>query len=175
MKAYFVRIKQDHVTEGENPFVGIFLADTLVGLGIAIDQQQDPDICEAAEIEISAEGIFLEAASNEEGEDFADSLRYCGVTEGLQELLDSMENMEWYDLGDWSKEYIETLSDIIAHRDTEEGFYLNAQRIAALYPMMSHSEKQALAIWESENITGDGQFTTSDWPGWDAVFKRLSH
>ena len=86
-----------------------------------------------------------------------------------------MQNMECYDLGDWSGEYIETISDIIAHRDTEEGYYLNAQRIAALYPMMSHSEKQALAIWESEIVTGNGPFTTSDWPGWEAVFKRLSH
>jgi len=31
---------------------------------------------------------------------------------------------------------------------------------------LTQAEKDELASWEREHVTGDGQFGTSDWPGW---------
>ncbi|WP_036990823.1 hypothetical protein [Metapseudomonas furukawaii] len=41
--------------------------------------------------------------------------------------------------------------------------------------MMTEAEKRALQEWESTNITGDGEFATSDWPGWASVLDRARH
>lgn len=40
---------------------------------------------------------------------------------------------------------------------------------------MSDSEKNELKAWDKAFLTGDGQRSTSDWPGWDAVINRISH
>lgn len=40
---------------------------------------------------------------------------------------------------------------------------------------LTEQEKADLTEWERNNVTGDGKFATSDWPGWDAVIKRISH
>jgi hypothetical protein len=52
---------------------------------------------------------------------------------------------------------------------------LNAERIISLHEKMSNEEKEELAKWDREEVTGDGEKATSDWPGWKAVIDRLSH
>lgn len=39
--------------------------------------------------------------------------------------------------------------------------------------LMSPAEQADLSRWERENVTGDGRFTSSDWPGWRHVFARV--
>lgn len=53
-------------------------------------------------------------------------------------------------------------------------FILTLDRIMAMHPMMTDSEKHALNEWERVNL-GSGEKGTSDWPGWKDVFARLSH
>jgi hypothetical protein len=64
---------------------------------------------------------------------------------------------------------------MIVSSTSTEGYILNAQRIAEFYPLLSESEKQALEQWEAAHVQGDRRLSPSDWPGWPAVFKRLSH
>jgi hypothetical protein len=49
------------------------------------------------------------------------------------------------------------------------------ERIIKAATALSEQERTDLAAWERSDVTGDGQFATSDWPGWDAVIKRVSH
>lgn len=35
------------------------------------------------------------------------------------------------------------------------------------YKTMPQKEKDALFAWEKEHIDGSGEYTTSDWPGWE--------
>lgn len=49
------------------------------------------------------------------------------------------------------------------------------ERIIKAATTLTPDEKLALEKWEKENVTGDGNFGTSDWPGWDAVISRISH
>lgn len=177
MKAYFVGIKEEELETGADPFVGIFFSDSIVGLGIAIDQRYDPGACEVAEIDINNEGVFFNLKHENDGEDTFIALGYDGATEGLEELFDQLEDnsLEWHDLATWSDDYFDMLDEIMESRNSSEGYLLNAQRIVTLYPLMSDNEKAALEKWEAEHVTGDGRFGTSDWPGWDDVFKRLSH
>lgn len=51
---------------------------------------------------------------------------------------------------------------------------LTVERILAMHPRMTESERQALAEWEEENL-GSGDKGTTDWPGWSDVYARLSH
>lgn len=63
-----------------------------------------------------------------------------------------------------------TKEDIAAHP-----LLLTMERLVTMYAQMSELEKNELAAWERANVTGDGAFGTSDWPGWKAVVDRLSH
>ena len=49
------------------------------------------------------------------------------------------------------------------------------ERIITAAAAMSDIEKNELAAWERAHVTGDGQSSTSDWPGWDAIINRTSH
>ena len=49
------------------------------------------------------------------------------------------------------------------------------ERIITAAAAMSDIEKNELAAWERVHVTGDGQRSTSDWPGWDAIINRISH
>lgn len=49
------------------------------------------------------------------------------------------------------------------------------ERIIQAATVMTQDEKQELNRWEKENVTGDGNFGTSDWPGWGDVISRISH
>lgn len=49
------------------------------------------------------------------------------------------------------------------------------ERIISAAVVMSDSEKNELKVWEQVHLPGDNGFATSDWPGWDAVIKRISH
>ncbi|GAA0694531.1 hypothetical protein ISN75_02620 [Dyella marensis] len=47
------------------------------------------------------------------------------------------------------------------------------QMIASI--SLTEAERAELKIWEKEHVTGDGQFATSDWPGWAVAYKRVAH
>lgn len=49
------------------------------------------------------------------------------------------------------------------------------ERIVKAGMAMNDREKAELAEWEKVHVTGDGQFGTTDWPGWDAIINRISH
>lgn len=57
----------------------------------------------------------------------------------------------------------------------ENPILLTMERIVTMHAQMTDDEKKALSLWERENVTGDGKYATSDWPGWRAVFDRLAH
>ncbi|MFZ5531441.1 MAG: hypothetical protein ACOY4U_10390 [Pseudomonadota bacterium] len=48
------------------------------------------------------------------------------------------------------------------------------ERMVEMAQHLTPEERSALAEWERANL-GDGVTSTSDWPGWEAVFARLSH
>jgi hypothetical protein len=56
-----------------------------------------------------------------------------------------------------------------------ESYVAKCERIIKAADAMTQQEKHALELWELENITGDGNLGTSDWPGWDEVISRISH
>ncbi|MDU4254516.1 hypothetical protein [Pseudomonas sp.] len=49
------------------------------------------------------------------------------------------------------------------------------ERMVKAATVMTDQEKAALAEWEKTHVTGNGDFGTSDWPGWEAVISRISH
>lgn len=49
------------------------------------------------------------------------------------------------------------------------------ERIIKAATVMTEAEKIALAEWEKEHVTGDGEFGTTDWPGWEPIISRISH
>lgn len=49
------------------------------------------------------------------------------------------------------------------------------ERLAEAIAVMTDSEQAELMEWEKTNVTGDGKYGTSDWPGWTAIVKRISH
>jgi hypothetical protein len=49
------------------------------------------------------------------------------------------------------------------------------ERIIKAATALSEQEEADMTEWERSNVTGDGKFATSDWPGWDAVIARSSH
>ena len=51
-------------------------------------------------------------------------------------------------------------------------FALTVERMLSMHPKMNDAEKQALADWEKINLGSKG---TTDWPGWESVYARLSH
>lgn len=57
----------------------------------------------------------------------------------------------------------------------EHPLLLTTERILSMYAQMTDSEKIELSAWEHANVTGDGAFATSGWPGWKVIFNRLSH
>ncbi|HBO2102295.1 hypothetical protein [Pseudomonas aeruginosa] len=40
--------------------------------------------------------------------------------------------------------------------------------------VMTADEKAAFEIWEKAHVTGDGTYSTTDWPGWEAIFTRIA-
>lgn len=49
------------------------------------------------------------------------------------------------------------------------------ERIIKAATVMTEAEKEALAQWEKANVTGNGDFGTSDWPGWEVIVARITH
>ncbi|MCY1284040.1 hypothetical protein D9M69_452350 [compost metagenome] len=56
-----------------------------------------------------------------------------------------------------------------------DGMIARYKRIMKAATVMTADEKAALQQWEKENVTGNGDVTTSDWPGWDSIINRISH
>jgi hypothetical protein len=48
------------------------------------------------------------------------------------------------------------------------------ERMIELSKQLTPAERAALEAWEKTHL-GDGVTGSSDWPGWTAVFERLSH
>ena len=59
--------------------------------------------------------------------------------------------------------------------EADNPFLITVERVVAAYDVMTADEKAALHAWEALNVTGDGQFGTTDWPGWRSVFSRIAH
>lgn len=74
---------------------------------------------------------------------------------------------------DGSTWHVSAVSNSAGH--TPMGKLAQLERIAAAEPHMTASEKELLATWERHNVTGDGRYGTSDWPGWAAVLARTGH
>jgi len=49
------------------------------------------------------------------------------------------------------------------------------ERFCTLLPKLTEAEQDDLQNWEREYVTGDGSSSSSDWPGWAAVIKRLEN
>lgn len=49
------------------------------------------------------------------------------------------------------------------------------ERIIKAGTVLTGAEKSALVEWEKKHVTGDGEFGTSDWPGWEPIISRISH
>jgi hypothetical protein len=48
------------------------------------------------------------------------------------------------------------------------------ERMAAAHALMSDGEREMLQQWEAAHLGGPEQLSTSDWPGWPVIFKRLA-
>lgn len=59
--------------------------------------------------------------------------------------------------------------------DEEHPLILNAERLVFMYQRLTQAEKIDLEAWEREHLNAGDHIQTTDWPGWKAVFKRLSH
>ena len=59
--------------------------------------------------------------------------------------------------------------------DEKHPLILNAERLVFMYQRLTQAEKIELEAWERDNLKTEGPAQTTDWPGWEAVFKRLSH
>lgn len=49
------------------------------------------------------------------------------------------------------------------------------EKVFDALPRLNDQEREALATWRRKQVTGDGTYATSDWPGWSDVFKRIAH
>lgn len=56
-----------------------------------------------------------------------------------------------------------------------EGQIARYERIVKAATAMTEEEKKDLNEWEKTHVTGDGEFGTADWPGWDPIIARISH
>lgn len=63
-------------------------------------------------------------------------------------------------------------SDADKHAESQLARYEHLIKAAET---MTDAEKAELATWEKNHVTGDGAYTTSDWPGWNAIESRISH
>lgn len=43
----------------------------------------------------------------------------------------------------------------------------------AIYKLLPPEEREDLERWDSEMVTGDGTFATSDWPGWEKYIGKM--
>jgi hypothetical protein len=59
--------------------------------------------------------------------------------------------------------------------EAETPFLITVERVLAAHAVMTADEKAAFEAWEALNVTGDGRFGTTDWPGWRGVFSRIAH
>lgn len=56
-----------------------------------------------------------------------------------------------------------------------EATLLSFERLIAMHALMSDEERTMLSQWEKIHLGREDNLATSDWPGWQVVFKRLSH
>lgn len=54
-------------------------------------------------------------------------------------------------------------------------YLLVIERMIHAESLLSQEERSALNAWEREYLRGDGNWVTSDWPGWADVFRRIQH
>lgn len=48
------------------------------------------------------------------------------------------------------------------------------ERFVEFGKQLTNDEAKALEKWEKQNVLGENSRATSDWPGWEAVYRRLS-
>lgn len=54
-----------------------------------------------------------------------------------------------------------------------EGIYDKYETLLRAMRLLTAQQLSELAAWESENVTGDGQTMTSDWPLWPSIISEL--
>ncbi|SEE90584.1 hypothetical protein [Pseudomonas coleopterorum] len=59
--------------------------------------------------------------------------------------------------------------------DKAEAQIARYERIIKAATVMTETEKIALAEWEKKHVIGDGEYGTTDWPGWEPIISRISH
>ncbi|EKY4113656.1 TPA: hypothetical protein ACGW3M_001004 [Pseudomonas aeruginosa] len=60
-------------------------------------------------------------------------------------------------------------------KPSTESHLARYERIVKAALVMTEAEKELLAKWEAEYVKGDGEFGTTDWPGWPQVIARITH
>ena len=69
-----------------------------------------------------------------------------------------------------AKQRVEIDEEIARHP-----YMLHIERIVRMYPLMTEAERSALTDWAEEAVDSVIPFDASNWPGWYAVARRLSH
>lgn len=59
--------------------------------------------------------------------------------------------------------------------ENAERHLLTFERLLKAHEAMTEAEKAELHAWETQYVTGDGEFARTDWPGWPAVIARISN
>ncbi|KWT70817.1 MULTISPECIES: hypothetical protein [unclassified Variovorax] len=54
-------------------------------------------------------------------------------------------------------------------------YMLHIERIVRMAPKMTDAEREALADWAEDAVESFIPFDASNWPGWQAVARRLAH
>lgn len=57
----------------------------------------------------------------------------------------------------------------------QAAFLAKMERIVEATGALTPEERSSLETWERDNVTGFSGLGTSDWPGWDAVLRRMMH
>jgi hypothetical protein len=64
---------------------------------------------------------------------------------------------------------------VMATDKMAEAMLMTFERMVSMHAQMSEQERTMLSQWEKTNLGGPDQLATSDWPGWQVIFKRLAH
>lgn len=175
--AFLVRTRKD-VLEADasvTPTVAVIIADNEYDLFWAIDQIGNPYEFEFAEAEVG-ESVWTAVDVARKGEIDEDidgepleftqiwSPQECrpdqsGISEGMLSIY-RCNNRKWTPM----------TREMAYRQQTENATSIEAwatfAHLKAVYDSMTDQERQALSEWEDEHVTGDGTYSSTDWPGW---------
>lgn len=99
---------------------------------------------------------------------------FLATTDAVEQVkadLMVMEEDGWISIGPSTS----TGHMVMATGKQTEAMLLPFERLIAMHALMSDEERTMLSQWEKTHLGREDQLATSDWPGWQVVFKRLSH